>query len=123
MKLFHAVMAGGVGSRLWPLSRKAYPKQFFNLASDQCQIADTLTRLSGIDIAGNLLLCSQDHKFLAADAIADCGVEADIILEPMGKNTAPAALLAALHIIAHHDDGIILLSPPYVTIVVTPKIM
>ena len=111
MKLFHAVMAGGVGSRLWPLSRKAYPKQFFNLASDQSMIAETLTRLSGIDIAGNLLLCSQDHKFLAADAITDSGVEADIILEPMGKNTAPAALLAALHIIAHHDDGIILLSP------------
>ena len=111
MKIFHAVMAGGVGSRLWPLSRKTYPKQFFPLAGKQTMIADTLMRLHDIDIAGNLLLCSQDHKFLVADTLNDVDIDADIILEPMGKNTAPAALLAALHIIKHHDDGILLLSP------------
>ena len=111
MKIFHAVMAGGVGSRLWPLSRKAYPKQFFPLAGEQTMIADTLTRLSGVDIAGNILLCSQKHKFLVADSLNDINIQADIILEPEGKNTAPAALLAALHVIEHNDDGIVLLSP------------
>lgn len=111
MKLFHAVMAGGIGSRLWPLSRKAYPKQFFALAGEQTMIADTLTRLKNTDIEANLLLCSQNHKFLVADALKDVDIQADIILEPMGKNTAPAALLAALHVIQKYEDGIILLSP------------
>ena len=111
MKLFHAVMAGGVGSRLWPLSRKAYPKQFFPLANEKTMLADTLMRLDALDISGNILLCSEGHKFLVADSLSDVDIDADIILEPVGKNTAPAALLAALHVIEHHDDGVLLLSP------------
>lgn len=111
MKLIHAVMAGGVGSRLWPFSRQAHPKQFLEISSDNSMIVDTLTRYQNVCFDSNLVLCSQEHKFLVADELNHIKLETDILLEPVGKNTAPTAVLAALHVISKYDDGVILLSP------------
>lgn len=92
------IMAGGTGSRLWPLSRQLNPKQFLSLIDKNTSLLQsTIKRLEGLDIAQPLLICNEDHRFLAAEQLRLLGVEdANIILEPMGKNTAPAIALAAL---------------------------
>ena len=111
MKLTHVVIAGGVGSRLWPLSRKAHPKQFLSIANDRSMISDTFLRYKNINFSNQLVICNKDHKFLVNDTLAECDLKADTILEPVGRNTAPAAMLASIYVTNSDDDGIILLSP------------
>jgi len=94
------IMAGGTGSRLWPLSRQLNPKQFLRLTDDhQSMLQLTVARLDGLESADPLLICNEEHRFLAAEQMRQSGYEdARIILEPCGRNTAPAIALAALQL-------------------------
>ena len=106
------IMAGGTGSRLWPLSRELYPKQFFAVTGDQSMLQQTLARLSGIEHQAPLLICNEEHRFIAAEQMRLGGFKhSGIILEPVGRNTAPAIALAALQALknAPEDEEPILL--------------
>ncbi|WP_372965607.1 mannose-1-phosphate guanylyltransferase/mannose-6-phosphate isomerase [Marinobacter sp.] len=94
------IMAGGTGSRLWPLSRQLNPKQFLRLTDDRLSMLQlTVARLDGMESADPLLICNEDHRFLAAEQMRQAGYnDAQIILEPCGRNTAPAIALAALQL-------------------------
>ncbi|GAA5000586.1 mannose-1-phosphate guanylyltransferase/mannose-6-phosphate isomerase [Acinetobacter puyangensis] len=97
-KILPVIMAGGSGTRLWPLSRTQYPKQFLKLSPDgYTLLQSTLLRLKNLDCADPILICNEEHRFLAAEQMREIGVHAKIILEPEGKNTAPAISLAALY--------------------------
>lgn len=108
--LFPVIMAGGSGSRLWPLSRQLNPKQFLKLADAQLTMLQaTIERLRGLDIAEPSLICNEQHRFLAAEQLRQLGMEdARILLEPVGRNTAPAIALAALQLVEKKHDPIML---------------
>ncbi|EGR2537671.1 mannose-1-phosphate guanylyltransferase/mannose-6-phosphate isomerase [Vibrio cholerae] len=104
------IMAGGSGSRLWPMSRTHYPKQFLSLTSNQSMLQDTLLRLEGLDHLPVSLICNEEHRFLVAEQLrANSCVYSDIILEPFGRNTAPAIALAALRAIEDGQDPTLLI--------------
>jgi mannose-1-phosphate guanylyltransferase/mannose-6-phosphate isomerase len=106
------IMAGGTGSRLWPLSRELYPKQFLTVTGELSMLQQTAARLSGIEHQAPLLICNEEHRFIAAEQLRLGGFDnSGIILEPVGRNTAPAIALAALHAIknAKQDNEPILL--------------
>ncbi|MEM9742760.1 MAG: mannose-1-phosphate guanylyltransferase/mannose-6-phosphate isomerase [Pseudomonadota bacterium] len=92
------ILSGGSGSRLWPLSRKCRPKQFLSLNGQRSMLQDTLERLDGLDgVADPIVVCNSDHRFVVAEQLRELGKEnATIILEPVGRNTAPAITAAAL---------------------------
>lgn len=104
------IMAGGSGSRLWPLSRQLKPKQFLPLAdAGLSMLQATIKRLEGLDAAVPRLICNEQHRFLAAEQLRLLGMEkANILLEPVGRNTAPAIALAALQACAEADDPLLL---------------
>ncbi|SDI65966.1 mannose-1-phosphate guanylyltransferase [Pseudomonas delhiensis] len=104
------IMAGGAGSRLWPLSRQLNPKQFLPLADAQLTMLQaTIQRLKGLDTSQPLLICNEQHRFLAAEQMRQIGMEnTRILLEPAGRNTAPAIALAALQIVSEAIDPIML---------------
>ncbi|EXU80028.1 mannose-1-phosphate guanyltransferase [Comamonas aquatica DA1877] len=112
MQVIPVIMAGGSGTRLWPLSRVQYPKQFLPLApGGQTLLQATVQRLAGLDVASPLLICNEEHRFLAAEQLRAIGVEgARILLEPAGRNTAPAIALAALQAskLPAADDAVLL---------------
>jgi mannose-1-phosphate guanylyltransferase / mannose-6-phosphate isomerase len=107
------VLSGGSGSRLWPLSRTLLPKQFLPLVSQKTMLQETLLRLDGL--AGTqrpTIVCSNEHRFLAAEQLREIGVaSAAQILEPAGRNTAPAVAVAALSVLANDPEGIMLVLP------------
>ena len=91
------IIAGGSGTRLWPLSRQLYPKQFLPLVDDKTMFQATLARLQDLHCAPPIIVCNEDHRFIAAEQSRLAGAEHNgIILEPCGRNTAPAICLAAL---------------------------
>ena len=98
--LVPVILCGGTGSRLWPLSRASYPKQYWALAgSDEATLLQqTQQRLAGLaGLAAPLLVCHEDHRFIVAEQLHQIGVKpAGILLEPLGRNTAPAIAVAAL---------------------------
>jgi mannose-1-phosphate guanylyltransferase len=103
------VLAGGTGSRLWPKSRAALPKQFLALTSQATMLQETIQRLPKASMDSPLFICNEDHRFLAAEQLRSADISYDkIILEPVGRNTAPAIALAALHSVANGDDPIML---------------
>ena len=108
-KIVPVVLSGGSGTRLWPLSRAALPKQLLPLVSDKSMLQETLNRLSGwASIAKPVVVCGNDHRFLVAEQLRELGIEpAEIILEPIGRNTAPAIAAAAMAI----EDGLMLVLP------------
>jgi mannose-1-phosphate guanylyltransferase len=110
--LVPVVLCGGTGTRLWPLSRASYPKQYWALASDgdETLLQQTVQRLEGIsELHAPLLICNEDHRFIVAEQMRQIGVEpAGILLEPMGRNTAPAVAVAALQAMAHGEDPLLL---------------
>ena len=106
------VLSGGVGSRLWPLSRQQSPKQLLPLAGPNTMIQDTLARASGEGFAAPIVICGEQHRFLIAEQVLEAGITgARIILEPKGRNTAPAAAVAALAVMEKDADGLVLLMP------------
>ena len=103
------VLAGGSGSRLWPKSRAALPKQFLALTSEQTMLQETLQRLDGSSAANPIVICNDAHRFLVAEQLRQMGGDhGGIILEPVGRNTAPAIALAALHAMQTDDDPVLL---------------
>ena len=97
MVILPVIMAGGSGSRLWPLSRELYPKQFLQLDGDVTMLQTTLRRLRGLSAVNPVVICHEDHRFLVAEQLRAMNKLANnIILEPAGRNTAPAIALAAL---------------------------
>lgn len=105
------IMSGGTGSRLWPLSRQLNPKQFLPLADDSMSmLQSTIVRLSGLDTDLPRLICNEEHRFLAAEQLRKLGMEGSpILLEPAGRNTAPAVALAALQASEGDNDPILLI--------------
>ena len=104
------VLAGGTGSRLWPKSRAALPKQFLALTSQATMLQETIQRLPTATMDSPLFICNEEHRFLAAEQLRSADISYDkIILEPVGRNTAPAIALAALHSVANGDDPIMLI--------------
>ena len=102
------ILSGGSGTRLWPLSRKLLPKQFINLVNETTLFQDTILRLPE-DLAEPLIICNKEHRFLAAEQLREIGKKTKgIILEPEGRNTAPAVALAALQFINKGEDPILL---------------
>lgn len=107
--LLPVIMAGGTGSRLWPLSRELYPKQFICLHGQDSMLQETVNRLRGIETQEPIVICNEDHRFLVAEQLRQINqLSNNIILEPAGRNTAPAIALAALHAIRQGDDPILL---------------
>lgn len=105
------ILCGGSGARLWPLSRKSYPKQFSNLVGDASLFQHTLTRLQRLDLGKPVLLTHSDYRFIVAEQAADIGVtDPTIIIEPESRNTAPAILSAALTL-EHQPDAVMLVMP------------
>src|SRR5690554_3942070 len=90
------IMAGGSGTRMWPLSRTAYPKQFLALNSHLSLLQETVERLQGLPVEQPIVICNEEHRFLTAEQLRQQQAAADILLEPVGRNTAPAIALAAL---------------------------
>ena len=106
------VMCGGAGTRLWPLSRKSYPKQFNRLFEGGSLFQRTLGRIKGAGYADPIILTHQDFRFIAAEQLSDSATTATrIIIEPEGRNTAPAIALAALEIAETDPSGLMLILP------------
>jgi len=102
------VMAGGSGSRLWPLSRSLYPKQFLALAGDATMLQATLNRVAGVGSSQPLIICNEEHRFIVAEQTRQMSLSAEILLEPVGRNTAPAIALAALQAKSTGADPLLL---------------
>ena len=103
------VLAGGSGSRLWPKSRAALPKQFLSLTSESTMLQDTITRLAGTSAQKPIVICNEAHRFLVAEQLRQKHIDhGGILLEPVGRNTAPAIALAALHASMSGEDPLLL---------------
>ena len=106
MNICAVIMAGGSGSRLWPISRAMYPKQFLKLEDEKTLLQAAVGRVSSLDVQSSIIICNEEHRFFVAEQLRQVGKKATIILEPEGKNTAPAIALAALKTT---DDPLLLL--------------
>ena len=104
------LLAGGTGTRLWPMSRGLFPKQFMALESDGTMLADAAKRLDGPLFAPPIAIVNDDHRFIAGEQLRHAAPEA-IVLEPVGRNTAVAAAVAALMVAERDPQGIMLLAP------------
>ncbi len=100
------IMAGGSGTRLWPLSRAGHPKQFLALNGDKTMLQQTAERLSGLATTESITICNEEHRFFVAEQLREIDALGKIILEPVGRNTAPAIALAAL--IEKEEDPLLL---------------
>jgi len=120
------VMAGGSGTRLWPLSRAGYPKQFLVLAGNTSLLQQAAARLQAvaapdIDVAAPLIVGNEEHRFLILDQLREIGAEpAAVLLEPVGRNTAPAVTLAALQALEQGGDPVLVVTPADQTVTDQP---
>ncbi|MGY0634840.1 mannose-1-phosphate guanylyltransferase/mannose-6-phosphate isomerase [Luteimonas sp. A478] len=106
------LLSGGSGTRLWPLSREAYPKQFLALAGEATMLQETWLRVAPLAEGAPIVVANEEHRFLAAEQLRLVGVEgAAILLEPVGRNTAPAIAAAALQAVAGGEDPLLLVLP------------
>ena len=106
------IMAGGSGTRLWPLSRASHPKQFLSLDSDDTMIQATVKRLTDLNVESIVIICNEEHRFLVAEQLRQVNQLGSIILEPVGRNTAPAVALAAM--LEKNDPLLLVLSADHV---------
>ena len=116
MSLCPVILAGGGGTRLWPMSREYYPKQFLSLFSDYSLLQETLSRLDGLQgeltILDPLIVCNEEHRFLATEQSSRAGVTPQaILLEPAGRNTAPALTVAAICLLEQGLDPVLVMMP------------
>ena len=102
------VMAGGSGTRLWPLSRTLFPKQFLPLHGESTMLQTTLNRLDGLPVSAPITICNEEHRFIVAEQLRQLAKPGTILLEPEGRNTAPAIALAALQAVQQGGDGLLL---------------
>lgn len=106
------LLAGGSGTRLWPLSRKSYPKQFSPLLGDESLFQASARRLSGADYAAPMVLTNDAFRFIVTEQLSNIGIDpASILIEPEGRNTAPAVLAAALYLAQSDPDALMLVAP------------
>jgi len=107
------ILSGGAGTRLWPLSRELYPKQLLPLVGEHTMLQETVLRLEGLsDKGAPLVVCNEAHRFMVAEQLRQAGQEARaVILEPVGRNTAPAVAVAALQAVADGEDPVLLVLP------------
>ncbi len=111
--LVPVILSGGSGTRLWPLSRKLYPKQFIPLKDGKSLFQATIERVVNLESVDDLLvICNDEHRFMAAEQLRHANIEnSDIILEPVGRNTAPAITIAAIHALSKDPDAQLLVLP------------
>jgi len=103
------IMAGGAGSRLWPLSREFFPKQFLHLHGQGTLLQNTVSRLEGLTVCDPLIVCAEHHRFLVMEQLREAGCSpAGILCEPVARNTAPAVALAALQCVVDERDPVLL---------------
>lgn len=104
--LLPVILSGGAGSRLWPLSRELYPKQLLPLTGERTMLQDTALRLRGLDAGSPVIICNEAHRFLVAEQLRQIKIDPlAILLEPVGRNTAPAIALAALAATASSNEA------------------
>ncbi|MEM0989868.1 MAG: mannose-1-phosphate guanylyltransferase/mannose-6-phosphate isomerase [Pseudomonadota bacterium] len=110
--VYPVIMCGGSGTRLWPVSRQSYPKQFSDLFPGGSLFQRTVQRVAGADLAAPLLLTNEAFRFIVAEQLSDAGVQpTDIVIEPEGRNTAPAVCAAAELIARKDPQGVLLVLP------------
>jgi mannose-1-phosphate guanylyltransferase / mannose-6-phosphate isomerase len=107
------ILSGGSGTRLWPLSRELYPKQLLPMTGSKTMLQDTILRLEGItDLDSPLIICNESHRFMVAEQLRLINIQSSaILLEPCGRNTAPAVAVSALHAMKNGGDPILLILP------------
>src|SRR5579863_664724 len=110
------ILSGGAGTRLWPLSRELYPKQLLALTGERTMLQQTALRLEGLAAGAPVVVCNDAHRFLVAEQLRQLGIEPQaIVLEPVGRNTAPAIALAAhaalKGLVPEAEDPVLLVLP------------
>ncbi len=113
MKIYPVILSGGAGTRLWPLSRAVLPKQLLPLVSDKTMLQETALRVAGWPgLMAPLVVCGNDHRFMVAEQLRECGITPlGILLEPVGRNTAPAVAAAAHYLKSHDPEAVMLVLP------------
>ncbi len=111
-KIVPIILAGGSGTRLWPLSREHYPKQLLSLVNEQTMLQNTLARVEDIpEVAAPIIVCTEEHRFLVAEQARQTGCSPTILIEPVGRDTAPAVAAAVLEASGEGTDPILLVLP------------
>ena len=110
------ILCGGSGTRLWPLSRKSFPKQFVKLVGDETLYQASAKRLTGAvggaEFQSPVIMTNSDFRFVAVEQLQEIDIDPGaVMIEPMGRNTAPAVLAAALHIAASDPEAMMLVAP------------
>ena len=108
------IIAGGSGTRLWPLSRASRPKQFLSLHGDDTMLQSTIKRLNHLNIDSSITICNEEHRFFVAEQLREINKLGSIILEPIGRNTAPAIALAALSCVEKEDPILLVLAADHI---------
>ena len=112
MNILPVILSGGSGTRLWPLSREAYPKQFLPLVGNDTMVQATWKRVAPLAGRRPIVVANQEHRFMVAEQLLEVGANAEsIILEPAGRNTAPAIAIAALEALRAGEDALLLVLP------------
>ncbi|MDA7572035.1 mannose-1-phosphate guanylyltransferase/mannose-6-phosphate isomerase [Porticoccaceae bacterium] len=114
MTICAVIMAGGSGTRLWPVSRANHPKQFLALHGDDTMLQSTVKRLEGLNVESSITICNEEHRFFVAEQLREIDKLGSIILEPVGRNTAPAIALAALSSKDDQDPMLLVLAADHV---------
>jgi mannose-1-phosphate guanylyltransferase/mannose-6-phosphate isomerase len=113
MKIYPVILSGGAGTRLWPLSRAVLPKQLLPIVADKTMLQDTALRVAGLPgLMAPLVVCGNDHRFMVAEQLRAAGITPlGILLEPVGRNTAPAVAAAAHYLKSIDPEAVMLVLP------------